>query len=408
MHLPSEAIRLVLDISHRTAAQQRAQNVPLEFANHLCISEAVIADKPYPPFDRVCMDGIALCFPIQNSIDNFFPSEGICSAGSPPASLNKNNSCIEVMTGSVLPTNTNTVIPYEEIISHENGFIVKELSKHKQGQHIHRKGTDFSEGQLLIPAGKRLSFPDLTLLATVGKHNVLVNTQPKISILATGSELCEIAQTPLPHQIRQSNSLTLAALLKDHGFDSHSSFLPDDLQKLTDHIQTELNSNQVLWISGGVSKGKYDYIPELLKKLGVNIYVHGVSQKPGKPFLFGEYKNQAHTCLVFGLPGNPVSAVFNARIYGLPSLYLLAGFGDLQPVGAKLANDISSKTKFNMYIPVSFKIADGQLLVATQITKGSGDFTSLQNTHGLIELPSGPCALTSGSLVQFFPWVPLC
>ncbi|MFT6360111.1 MAG: molybdopterin molybdotransferase, partial [Saprospiraceae bacterium] len=280
------------------------------------LREDLIADREFPPYDRVTMDGIAFQFDEVKKSGGIFKIEGVAAAGAPEMTLQNDQSCLETMTGSILPKNTDTVIRYEDVLI-ENGIATLQVSDFKKGKNIHRKGSDRSKGSLLVKAGKRITAAEIGVAATVGKTHLAVSRLPKVSIIGTGDELVEVATTPLAHQIRKSNSYSIQAALLSLGIPSENHHLNDDLAEVTANLKILIADNEVLILSGGVSKGKFDYLPAALESLGVEKLFHKVRQRPGKPFWFGKAQNGT---LIFALPGNPVSSFMCTHRYVLPFL----------------------------------------------------------------------------------------
>src|SRR5688572_3642574 len=190
------------------------------------LAESVTADRDFPPFNRVSMDGIAIQSDRLVKGHEFF-IEGVQAAGSPPLVLKDQNNCVEVMTGSVLPGNTNAVIRYEDIeVKNGNAKIL--LERVEAGMNIHPQGQDARKGHELIKPGQRISAAEVALLASVGKKTVRVFDFPKTAVISSGDELVEVDEMPQPHQIRKSNSHALQAAMKDMGWKSESFHLVDD------------------------------------------------------------------------------------------------------------------------------------------------------------------------------------
>ena len=277
------------------------------------LKEDILADRDFPPFNRVSMDGIALDYTSFKNGERAFFIEGIQPAGSPQISLSNNKNCIEVMTGAVLPANTNVVIRYEDVLI-EHGIAKIQIEEVSYFQNIHEKGKDRKEGDILIQKNKLIAASEIGVLATVGSSKVMVAKQPKVMIISTGDELVGVNETPLDHQIRMSNVYTLVSLLDRLHVSSKTDHISDDKPIMKKKIKEYLKEFDVLLFSGAVSKGKFDFLPEVFKELGVEKLFHKVSQRPGKPFWFGQMK----TCRLFAFPGNPISTFANCLAYFYP------------------------------------------------------------------------------------------
>lgn len=361
------------------------------------LAENIVADQDFPPFDRVCMDGIAVDYDSFLSGKREFFIEDVQAAGSPQKSLIKTENCLEVMTGAMLPIGSNVVIPYEQVVL-ENGLAKVQIDSVKELQNVHLKGKDKSKNDLLISKGQSITAAEIGVLATVGKVNVSVVSQPKVLIVSTGDELVEVSETPLAHQIRRSNVYSLQALLLDLGISSDTKHLSDDKDSLLKEIQGYLNNYDVLLFSGAVSKGKFDYIPEVLDELGVSKLFHRVKQRPGKPFWFGRRTSSIsepntneeilNETLVFAFPGNPVSTFVNCLKYFYPWYQKSVLGKELQTVKAQLSVDFSFKPNMTYFLQVNLR-SENAVLMATPVTgNGSGDLANLANADAILELPS--------------------
>lgn len=373
------------------------ESVPLEAAAGRILRETVTADRPFPPFDRVTMDGISIYYDSYERGQRVFGLEDVQAAGMPQMQLANLADCMEVMTGAVLPDLTDTVIPYEhlEITEHE-GFkrftIVKDVVK---GQNIHRMGADAPAGKILLEAGTRIGAAETGVLATVGKSEVLVSKHPKIVIIATGNELVEVDAVPAAHQLRMSNIHSLHASLQQLGIPAEKVHLPDDQQRLEQHIRELLPDADVLICSGAVSAGKFDHLPEALEACGMQKIFHTVQQRPGKPLLFGAFPQKP---VVFALPGNPVSGFMCFYRYIQPWLKACLQEHSPAQLFAVLEEDVIFDKPLEYYLPVKLTASpDGRLSAKPVPYNGSGDLSSLLLADAFIALPAEMNTFQKGS-----------
>ena len=375
--------------------------LPLSEVNGHILREDVVADRDQPPFDRVCMDGIGIRFADWEAGCRDFAVSSMQFAGEPPHSLQLPQSCIEVMTGAVLPIGTDCIIPYERT-SIENGVAsVDEDAAPRAHQHIHVQGSDAAAGTVVLRAGGRLLSPQVAVLAAMGYHEVQVDRRPRIAVIATGDELVPVDGPIEPHQIRMSNVVALRSALQRLGYDADGFHLPDDAVQLRQELDGFLQSHELLILSGGVSKGKRDYIPEVLAELGVEVAFHGIAQRPGKPFWFGHCQRG----LVFALPGNPVSALTCFHRYVVPHLLRAAGDQISNAAVAVLSESVRFSKPMSLFLPVHLtNNARGEQLAIPRPTQGSGDFTSLAGTDGFVELAADQDEFGAGTLVRLFRW----
>ena len=366
--------------------------IPLQQAIGRILAQDINADRDSPPFDRVTMDGIAVQA-ARFSPGKYFSIENTQAAGQPPLTLSDPENCLEVMTGAVLPHQTDCIIPYE-CLEIADGKARIDLSDVSAFQNIHRQGTDARKGDMLIPKGSIVSAGMVGVMAAVGYSEVSVVSPPKVVVCATGDELVPVDQTPLPHQIRNSNSYMLQAALMALGIAADTVQIADDRDKLRDGLKKLIGTYDVLMFSGAVSKGKFDYLPEVLAELGLDKKIHGVAQRPGKPFLFGTIDKT----MVFGFPGNPGSTLVCFHAYFKPWLRKHQGLVE-KHLYAKLTTDVVFKKPLTYHLLVTLENKDGVLLATPVDHSGSGDLVHLGLAEGFVSLPAGEDFWKAGSLV---------
>ncbi len=370
--------------------------VPLVQSNGRYLAEPIYADRDFPPFNRVTKDGIAINFDGAIGTGEKLQIEGVASAGMKQLSLVDDKNCIEVMTGAVLPKNTDTVIMYEHLTIDEGFAIInKEVTK---GQNVHYKGSDESQGTQVLSKGTLITPAEIGVMASVGKPKVLVKKVPKVCSIATGNELVDIHVSPEPHQIRKSNSVTMLSSLSNLGITGSSLHLLDDKESIEKGLSSAIKENDVLLLSGGVSKGKFDFIPEVMESLGVEKIFHRVAQRPGKPFWFGVHKESK--TVIFSFPGNPVSTYANYHLYFLPWLYKSWNI-KTEERSAKLMVDLEIRPPLTRFIQVKSRWKESCLEVTPIVENGSGDLTSLSRADGFICLEPREEVYKTGELVRF-------
>ncbi len=380
-----------------------AETVSLSGAAGRVLRQAVCAERDQPPFDRVTMDGIAIRYASLASGNRLFTIQSRQHAGDPQQTLSDDASCIEIMTGAVLPHNSDCVIPVErisvanQIVEIEPGYAA---SRH---QFIHPQGSDHRRNHRILNEGQRIEPLDIAVIASCGLDKLLVSKQPCIRVISTGNELVAAGQPLEDHQIRLSNGPAIVAMLDAHGYTkSEHDHLLDDRQQLEQRLARHLQESNVLILSGGVSMGKADFVPEVLAQLGVKVVFHTISQRPGKPMWFGiGPENQA----VFALPGNPVSALVCCRQYVLPALAQASGLSTATGEFAALAESFTFKAALTCFLPVRLASdATGRLLATPAPTNTSGDFSALSGTDGYIELAQETCEFAAGSTWPLHRW----
>ncbi|RYU94545.1 molybdopterin molybdotransferase MoeA [Emticicia agri] len=367
------------------------EKVAIEEALGRILAEDLQADRDFPPFDRVSMDGIAVAYArIAEGQTDFLIAQTV-AAGKPQATLNKPEHCIEVMTGAMLPIGTDTVIRYEDINIKDKIATIQVLPS-KSGLNIHEKGIDRKQNDIIVPKGKKISPAEIGIAATIGKNELAVQKQVKAIVISTGEEIVPITATPLPYQIRTSNSYALQACLKNWGVEADTVLLPDSQEVIEQKIGEYLTTYDVLILSGGVSAGKFDFVPKALESQGVDKLFHKVSQRPGKPFWFGVKEQKA----VFALPGNPVSTFMCLHRYFKP--WLDASQGLLtEPISAELGKDFTVRFALTFFLQVKLeKTATGTWKAMPVDGNGSGDLANLVEADAFMELPLGKEVFMSG------------
>lgn len=375
----SEALQLV-------CAQVRnygTEEIDLLQSTSRILAQDIVADRPYPPFNRVTMDGIAINSKAFSTGRRAFKIEGVQAAGQPQQILIDIDNCLEVMTGAVLPANADVVIPYEqcEIIDGIAKVTIDEISTL---QNVHLEGTDSKKGDILVKAGHKITPAVIALIAASGLSKVLVKRLPKVAVCATGDELVEVDEQPLPHQIRQSNSYMLVAALQTEGIHAQRYHLRDDPQVMFEELTTITNYYDVVLLSGAVSKGKFDHLPSVLNRLKMETIFHGIAQRPGKPFLFGKLFNEV---LIFGFPGNPASTFVCYQLYFKAWLYQSSGIS-LPVMKAFLSKPLNFKPNLTLHALVTLSYDEGKLIATPVEASTSGDMVSLALAQGILSLPA--------------------
>jgi molybdopterin molybdotransferase len=371
-------------------------SVSIQEAVGRVLAESVHADRDLPPFHRVSMDGIAIKFESWKQGRRTFRIESTQAAGEPQKILQGTDNAIEVMTGAMLPIGTDTVIRYEDLQT-AAPYVTILVEQLEAWQSIHRQGQDARKDEPLLPSAMVLSPAEIALLATIGKQSVKVFTSPKTALVANGDELVEIGATPLPHQIRRSNTHALEAAMRTMHWPGEQFHLQDEKESLKRSMEIILEEHDVIILSGGVSQGKFDFIPVVLEELGVKKIFHQVSQRPGKPFWFGV---NAGGKTVFALPGNPVSTFMCFYRYIKPWFQKSLGVEE-NPMSAILAKDFSFAPRLTYFLQVMVRNENGKLMAYPDAGGGSGDFANLKKIDGFLELPAEQSDFKAGDVFPF-------
>jgi molybdopterin molybdotransferase len=376
----AEAERIVLE----QARHYGTEKVRPESAVGRVLAEDVSADRDIPSYDRATMDGIAIKYKDFAAGQRGFELIAVQAAGDKPVNQLKAGTCVRIMTGAAVPSQADTVVPIENVIINDKTANISG-GVTRLGQFIHKRGSDKSAGSVVLAAGQVLTPAAVSIAASVGQKRLAVNRPPRILFIATGDELVGIGTKPTAYQIRGSNDYAVRTTLARFGAAVDVAHLPDNPAVIKARLKKSLASYDVLIISGGVSKGKFDFVPDVLADLSVKTLFHGVRQKPGKPFWFGAY--QAGT-VVFALPGNPVSTFLCLHKYFLPWLRASLGVPAPAVINAVLEREISRNGSFHNFVPAKLRTdANGRLAASPIRNNGSGDFLSLLETDIFLELP---------------------
>ena len=369
-----------------TARPLPSENVPLAAAAGRVLHEAVVADRYFPPYNRVTMDGIALRFAALEAGQTTFPIERTQLAGAVPEPMSNPQAAIEIMTGAALPPGTDTVIRYEDldITEQPTRQATVRVTPPRQGHNVHLQGSDQHAGTRLVTTGQLLSPAEIAVAATVGAATLAVARQPRVAVISTGDEIVDVTETPLPHQIRRSNAYMLQAALALDGATSDIFHFDDDLGTLKASLPPLLAEYDAVLLSGGVSKGKADFLPQALRESGVAELFHRVAQRPGQPLWFGQRPGGA---VVFALPGNPVATFAAYYRYVRGWLHQCQQATASPLVFAELTEAVEFKPALTYFLAVKLETApDGRLLAHPAPTAGSGDLAGLLAADGLLEL----------------------
>jgi len=370
------------------------EQVPLGQAVGRILQQEIYADRDFPPFNRVSMDGISIVFDQFKNGQRAYKIESLQAAGAAQLTLQDNGHCMEVMTGSVLPAGTDTVIRYEDL-EISNGVATIQIEDIREGQNVHRQGLDRRAGDLIVPKATRVSPAEIGVAASVGLPFLTVGKMPKLAVASTGDELVDVSEKPLAHQIRKSNVHTLAASVAEWGIPADLLHLPDEKNAIREILGKALLEYDAVLLSGGVSAGKLDFVPEVLEELQVAKLFHKVSQRPGKPFWFGKSGRAA----VFAFPGNPVSSFMCLNRYFWPWLRQGLGLEAFKKQYAVLAKDFFFRPDLTYFLQVKITSSDEGKLIASLIEgKGSGDLANLVEADAFLELPKGRNEFKAGEV----------
>jgi molybdopterin molybdotransferase len=376
---------------------------PLEQCIGQVLRQDIFPERDNPPFDRVCMDGIAIDSRSLARGNRRFIIQATQGAGAPAIRLAAPDGAVEVMTGAVVPEGTDCVIPHEEYVEAGGTANLTDRASGAPFRNIQRRGEDSRPGLVMLGAGARLGPAEIAVAASAGLSSIRVSRQPRFMVVSTGDELVEPGKPVTDYQVRRSNVYSILAALRGRQFgDVRNDHIADDPQLLRDRLAAHLDASDVLILSGGVSKGKFDYVPGVLKELGVREVFHQVAHRPGMHMWFG---TSEAGCAVFGLPGNPVATLVCLIRYVVPAAAAAMGARTSPIERVPLAAPVpAGRPTLAYFLPVAMQYdADGTRAVPRQ-TNGPGDFLALTRTDGFVELPPGAKGFAQGFIADLYRW----
>jgi molybdopterin molybdotransferase len=381
----AEAQRLVLQQARPLPPEAVALGPP---ALGLILAEDVASDLDMPPYDKALMDGFAVrACDLTDGRAVMQVIEEV-TAGQVPRRPVGPGQATRIMTGAPLPTCADAVVQVERTRPVEGERVAIDDASVRAGLNVLPRGREMRRGEVVLPSGTTLRPQELGTLATVGRTSVSVYPRPQVAVLSTGDEIVEAAQTPMPGQIRNGNGPMLVAQVASAGGVPRYLGIARDRRESLEPLVAEGLQGQVLVLSGGVSAGKLDLVPGVLRDLGVQPHFHKVEMKPGKPVFFGTRDGT----LVFGLPGNPVSALVCFELFVRPALRRLWNHPEpvVPTVAAILAADFAYRTDRPTYHPAKLERgADGSLGVRPVPWFGSPDLRGLARANALVLVPPG-------------------
>ena len=375
------------------------------------LAEDIRSTIDIPPLDNSAMDGYAVKAEDIRGASEASPKilsvTGKVAAGSMPKGEVKRGSAIRIMTGAPLPQGADAVVPFEDTdevarkASHRDLSQIGILREVPEGMNVRRKGEDIAKGSLVLKKGTVLRPSEIGVIASLGRPTVAVIRRPVVSILATGDELTDIDQ-PLPAgKIYNSNTYTIAAEVRQYGGIAKILGIGrDSVRSLEQKIDEGLDSDMLI-TSGGVSKGDYDVVKDVLAKCG-EITLQTVCMKPGKPSAFGMIGKGSRKIPHLGLPGNPVSSMVTFEQFARPAILKMMGKSNLAKpsIRAIMEDDIVNTDMRRLFARVTVAKRNGKYYARVTGPQGSGILTSMVKANGLAVIPENTKRVKSGDIVE--------
>jgi molybdopterin molybdotransferase len=395
----SEARRKVIEVLSARRRRPAEEEVPLARALGRVLAQTVFADRPYPPFNRSTRDGFAVLAADLEALPATLAIAGEIKAGDLFTGRIARGSCVRIMTGAAVPEGADAVVMHEH--AREANEQVTFTAPVERGQNIVPAGSEAAAGQPLLAPGARLGYAELAVAAQVGCARLRVFRRPRVAILSTGNEVVELEAKPASVQIRNSNSVALAALVTLAGAEPVSlGNAPDDHEALERAMARGLEEDALV-LTGGVSAGKYDLVEPVLQKLGVEFHFDAVAIRPGKPAVFATRGDTA----VFGLPGNPVSTMVTFQLFVVPALEILSG-AEPRPLAvfrARLAQPVRRTARLAHFLPARVSWPEGVPTVEELPWQGSGDIVAVAEANAFLLVPDDRLELAVGDWVDVLP-----
>lgn len=392
---PAEAISRILKALDDVAPLP-AERVPIADALGRALADDVAAARPLPPFDNAQMDGYALrAEDVPRAGARLPVAFEIFAGGAPPPPLPP-RSCARVFTGAPMPDGADCVEMQEEVT--RQGASARFRRAAERGRFVRPAGSDVASGAVALPRGTRVDPGAVGLLAALGRSEVAVHRRPRVALLSTGDEIVPIDGAPVPGQIFDSNSHALAAACVEAGAAPVRLPLARDDRATIERALSAADGFDVLVTSGGVSVGDKDLVRDVLEAGGTRLDFWRIAMRPGKPIAFGRRGRAA----VFGLPGNPASALVTFELFVRPALRRLAGLagtGRARMTG-RLAASFEKPSELTQFVRARARLERGEILLEPLHAQGSGQLSSVTGFDALAVLPRGTARVRRGARVE--------
>lgn len=399
---PNKALNIILE----QVRPLKALRSPLNQVAGYYLAEHIRSDRDQPAADRSAMDGFA----VRSGDLSKCPCElrlvGEVAAGSSARPRVRAGTCVRILTGANVPAGANAVVIVEQTKEIDSGVIFN--CPVKAGANIRKRGEEAQKGAILLKRGTLLGAVQIGLCASFGKISPKVYPRPRITVLCTGQELRQVGERVGRHELRDSNGPSLSAVLALWGYQGVShKIVPDDPKVMAARLKRAIEKHDVVILSGGVSVGKYDFVPEAIKMVGGKIRFHGVAMRPGRPELYATVGRNKH---IFGLPGNPLSVMTGFYEFVLPAIRRLSGAeAELcqRALRLPLAGEVLGLTNLVRHVVARLVYKKKGTAVEPIQSQGSGDLISGGHADGVIVLPKKTGKISAGTVVSFRPWRPL-
>jgi len=391
---------MVIQVVRAQMPRPRRERVPLARSLGRILAEPVSANRDLPPFPRSIRDGFAVRATDASVVPAEFDVVGEVKAGAGFDRTIEPGQAVRIMTGAPVPSGADAVVMIEHTRSLTESRIAVDRPA-KPGEHIVAQASEALSGQRVLNPGLRIGFAEIALLAGVGRSQVGVFRQPRAAIVSTGDEIVPVDRQPGPFEIRDSNSSSLCAQVAlAGGRPVPAGHAADDLPELAGRIRAGLAAD-LLVLSGGVSKGKYDLVKDVLRDLGAEFQFESVAIRPGRPAVFAWCEGRP----VFCLPGNPVSTMVTFELLVVPAIDLLSGAEPraLPLILARLAEPLEEKEGLGHFLPARLDWTGSGLEARRVPWRGSGDLAGVAQSNGFLLVPADRPRWQAGEMIEVLP-----
>jgi molybdopterin molybdotransferase len=382
--------------AERALGRERSvERVPLAQATGRVLAEAIAADRDQPPFARATRDGYAcraedLARGPLRVLGQVRAGEAWTGGAMGPGEA------VEIMTGAPVPRGADCVAMLEHITESAGHVALAGPQELAQGENVVPAGAEARAGDVVIPAGRRMGATEAGAAASCGAAEAAAWKRPRVAILATGDELVEVGATPLAHQIRNSNSYSLAVQATAAGGAAEMFPIVPDSRAATEEALRRASACDLVLLTGGVSMGKFDYVEQALEALGAEFFFTGVRMQPGKPVVFGRLPQ----VYFFGLPGNPISTMVTFALFGGPMLRALGGEtgGGPRFALARVEEEVRVKAGLTRFLPARLESDVRGARVRRLAWQGSGDLAAAARANAFLVVPETAERVSEGEI----------
>jgi molybdopterin molybdotransferase len=392
-----EAAAVIRAATERVRRRRAVERVPLLGTAGRVLAEEVRADRDQPPFPRSTRDGFAcraadLALGPLRVIGQLRAGEAWTGGAIAPGEA------VEIMTGAPVPAGADCVVMVEHVANSAGHVTLTGPREMATGENVVPAGAEARAGDVVIPAGRRMGITEIGAAPSCGAAEVEVFARPRVAILATGDELVEVTETPLAHQIRNSNSYSLAAQVAAAGGVAEMYPTVPDEPAATERAIAEASGCDLVLLTGGVSMGKFDFVEQALLALGAEFFFTGARIQPGKPVVFGKLPQ----VYFLGLPGNPISTMVTFALFAAPLLRTLGGETDIEPrfVLARVEEEVQVKAGLTRFLPARMESDVRGARVRRIAWQGSGDLAAAARANGFLVVPETADGLAVGEIAS--------